>query len=129
MVKFGSELCYGKLKRVGKSTVHLVESNKTPDTYAPKFDEVVLIVSSLRSDVMISRAYNMSRKDTLNLVLAGFVSINGKVKEKNTDTLKEDGVITVRGNGKFVFVKIIGTTQKDKIRISIKKIQIKWSFI
>ena len=109
------------LNRVGRSSVKLRECNEIPDTYAPKFDESVIIVSSLRSDVVISRAYNLSREDALELFLAGSVSINGRCKERNADLIKDGDVIAVRGKGKFVFEKIVGTTQKDKIRVLIKK--------
>lgn len=109
------------LTRVGKCSVKLSECTKIPDTYAPKLEESVIIVSSLRSDVVISRAYNLSRDDALSLFLAGFVSINGRVKEKNADTLKDGDVVAVRGKGKFIFEKVVGTTQKDKMRVLIKK--------
>lgn len=109
------------LVRVGKCTVKLFECTEIPDTYAPKLDEMVIITSSLRSDAVISRAYNLSRDDALELFLNGCVSINGKVKEKNADTLKDGDVVAVRGKGKFVFCKVVGTTQKDKIRALIKK--------
>ncbi len=83
--------------------------------------EKELIVSSERVDAVISKLYNISRNQSLELFRAKRVFINGRVCENNSCFMKQGSRITVRGYGKFDYLGIKNETRKDRIRILVAK--------
>ena len=49
------------------------------------------------------------------------VFINYELKTKNSATLKENDILTIRGKGKFEIGEILSTTSKGKIRLMVRK--------
>ena len=82
-------------------------------------EEKVLQVSSARIDACISRLYNMSRNDSLELFKQGKVYINGKLCESNSYLLKERDAVTARGFGKFIFQGVTGQSRKGKLYVTV----------
>ncbi len=84
-----------------------------------KPEERVLQVSSGRIDACISRLYNMSRNDSLELFKQGKVYVNGKLCESNSYLLKEKDAVTARGFGKFIFQGVTGQSKKGKLCVTV----------
>lgn len=80
-----------------------------------------ILVSSNRIDGVISRVYNFSRSQSVELFRAKKIFVNGKQQENNSYFLKEGDVVTVRGFGKFIYFRQISVTKKDKLRLEIGK--------
>ena len=76
------------------------------------------MVSSLRADGMISKVYNLSRNESLELFQSQKVFINGKLSENNSQQVKNGDVINARGYGKFKIGSEPKETRKGKISIS-----------
>ncbi|SHF49834.1 YlmH family RNA-binding protein [Ornithinibacillus halophilus] len=89
----------------------------------PEWIETDKTVSSLRLDALIKEIYNVSRKDATEFIKKKFVKVNFKVVEDAKFTLQENDIISLRGKGRSKFVHYNGTTKKDKLRITIAKLQ------
>lgn len=97
----------------------IVDPSEEMPTAKPVEKEV--LVSSVRIDGVISKVYNISRTESLELFRAGRVFINGRLMESNSYALHTGDSVTVRGFGKFIFKEEVCRTKKDKLRILIEK--------
>ena len=83
--------------------------------------EKELVVSSARIDAVISKIYNISRNQSLDLFKTKKVFINGFVQENNSYFIKKGDSVSVRGYGKFDYLGIKHETKKEKFCILIAK--------
>lgn len=94
---------------------------KTPEDLAsPAKESVSLNVSSVRIDGILSKLYNIARSQSLELVQAGRIFVNGRLVENNSYMLKEGDAVTARGFGKFIYIGEQGETRKGKLRVSVE---------
>ncbi|WP_238900813.1 YlmH/Sll1252 family protein [Clostridium sp. YIM B02500] len=85
------------------------------------FEEVVVLVSSLRIDGIVSKIINISRSKAQAMIEQGQVLIDYvKIKDKSYE-LKGQERITIRGFGKFIVGNSIGNSKSGRIKIIIKK--------
>ena len=87
----------------------------------PTLEDVEFPVSSLRLDNILASLLKCSRKDALALFEEKRVTLNGRVTGRNSITLKDGDIFSVRGYGKFIFDHAGGNTRKGKIYVHIKK--------
>lgn len=80
-----------------------------------------LLVSSLRIDGVVARAYQLSRSEAVLLFREKRIFVNGKLQENNSYFLKEGDMITARGYGRFIFNRQISVTRKEKLKLEIAK--------
>lgn len=116
-----TEFIIENLKSVSSNAVFCEIVSDIPPGFAPVRERSELIVGSLRLDVILSRLYALSREKSLQTFKEGRVSVNGKVTENNSGTVKTGDIISVRGYGKFCFIGENGRTKKDKIFITVEK--------
>ena len=76
-------------------------------------------VSSVRLDGCISKVYNISRSDCLELFRTGKVFVDGRLCENNSKALKGGEVINVRGKGKFILEGEMRETRKGKLWVDV----------
>ncbi|OCB00311.1 RNA-binding protein [Clostridium beijerinckii] len=85
------------------------------------FEEIVVLVSSLRIDGIVSKIINISRSKAQAMIEQGQVLIDYvKIKDKSYE-LKGQERITIRGFGKFIVGNSIGNSKSGRIKIIIKK--------
>ncbi len=77
----------------------------------------VIQVASPRVDAVISKVYNKSRSDCLELFRAGKVYVNGRLCENNSKSLEQGDVVNARGYGKFRISGEPHATRKGKLAI------------
>lgn len=77
-------------------------------------------LSSLRLDVVIAGALNLSRKRSQQLIVAEKVKVNWEPIEKISKEIKEGDIISVRGFGRFVLNSVEGTSKKGRIKVELK---------
>lgn len=106
-----------KIGRVGVNS-YVQDINKI--NFVSDFEIVDLTLSSLRLDVLVSGLCNLSRDKSQSLIKADFVSVNHKITDNVSATLKVGDVITIRKYGKFVFTDEKGFSKKGKVKISVK---------
>jgi len=86
-----------------------------------KFEEEIILISSLRIDGVVSKITNLSRAKAATMIEQGQVLINYvKIKDKSYE-LKGEERITIRGFGKFVIGDFVGNSKSGKMKVSIKK--------
>ena len=77
-------------------------------------------MSSLRLDVVISASYNLSRKDSMNIIKSGNVKVNWEPIDKPSLELKIGDIVSVRRYGRFMLYDIEGTSKKGRLRSIIR---------
>ncbi len=77
-------------------------------------------ISSLRLDVLISSALNLSRNISQRLITSGRVKVNWEPIDKISKSIKEGDIISVKGYGRFILSSIGGTSKKGKINVQLK---------
>lgn len=106
------------LERVGQTKVRV----KILDGFKPepkKEHEKRLTVASLRIDVLLSGALNLSRGKTADLIKGEKAFVNWKKIITVSHIVKENDVVTLRGVGRVKINEIMGITKKDRILINV----------
>jgi RNA-binding protein YlmH len=76
--------------------------------------------SSKRIDAIISSVYKLSRGQASKLISEEIVFINSRVVTKESTTLKDGDVVSVRHYGKFIFDGEIKETKKGRLVIQAR---------
>ena len=86
-----------------------------------EFEEIIILIQSLRIDSIISKLANISRSKAQSLIEDGKVLIDyNTTRDKSSDVISGQR-ITIRGAGKFIVGERIGNSKSGKIRINMKK--------
>lgn len=109
------------LTRVKHTSVSAKRAEKIPEGIISAPEEFFLITSSLRLDSVISKVFNLSRKETDKLFASEKIFINSIVQTKPSRILKEGDIVSARGFGRFRFIECTGETRKGNIKILIEK--------
>ena len=109
-----------QLRQVRRTPVNCVVTEVTEELKTPVLEKISMSVSSARIDAVISKIYNLSRNQSMELFRVGRVYVNGRLVENNSYALKEKDSVTVRGFGRFLYAGIQGETKKGRIRVDAK---------
>ncbi|WPK12031.1 RNA-binding protein [Lysinibacillus louembei] len=113
------------LTSIGKVKIHVEEL----DEQAPliqteeEWGEQLVLISSMRLDVVLATVLNMSRQKSQSLVTSGRVKVNWTEREHVSFELQEGDIVSVRGFGRFKILMTEGRTKKDKIRLQIGRLE------
>lgn len=98
--------------------IEITDYSKLP-TY--KFQENVIISTSLRADCIVSSICGISRSKSVDLLKSGKVLIDYiEVKEKDFE-ISLPTTITIRGKGKFKLLDVLGNSSSGRLKIQLKK--------
>lgn len=81
--------------------------------------EFEAVVPSLRVDVLGGKAFRVSRSYFAKGVVAGRVSVNGRVADKGATAAAGDEVYA-EGLGRFRVLRVEGTTRRGNLRVTIR---------
>lgn len=115
-----SDFIIDELVRIKHTTVAAKVSEIVPDMLGPNLKEMVLIVPSLRIDVLIAKIFHLSRSESETLFAKEKVFINGKMCTKSGIPLKDGDVISARGYGKFIYDHENSTTKKGNLSVVVQ---------
>lgn len=87
----------------------------------PETEERLINVASLRMDSVVGAISNLSRSKAVDIISAGKVFLNYEELREKDKVVQLNDTLTIRGCGKFKVSEILGTTQKGRLRILIKK--------
>lgn len=96
------------LTSIRNSKVDLIE--KDPyylRDYKQEYEECIIIVPSIRVDVIVSKIINSSRSNALEKIKNGDIYLNYELLTKPTYMLKENDIFSIRKYGKYKFNGII----------------------
>ena len=110
------------LTTVGKCTcdISVLDRNMT-EIPGYDFQTIIVNVSSLRIDCVVSGLCNISRGKAEELIRQGKVLVDYSEALRKDKILKSDCRITVRGYGKFKIIEEAGWTGSGKTKIIVKK--------
>lgn len=80
-------------------------------------------VASLRADSIAASGFGVSRTKVLDYFKSQRVNVNWELVQNPSKQLSEGDTISIRGKGRIVLEKVIGTTKKDRINITIKRFE------
>ena len=86
-----------------------------------KYEELKIIIPSLRLDTIIAALIHVSRNEACKLIVSEKIFVNFQLQSKSTKLIKENDIITIRGKGRFNIVQILGNTKKGNIIVKILK--------
>lgn len=109
-----SPLILSELKRVGRNPVEVTEVDCVPETFRPEREEKRVSVAAIRADAIVGGAFNLSREESSSLFRKSCVSVNGKEFPDGSKKLKYGDTVSVRGHGKFAFIRDDGESRKGK---------------
>lgn len=109
-----------QLTKIGKVSIRLDSIDYThlliPEDH---WENTLIIVSSLRVDVIISNVFNISRQKAKELVESGNVKINWSEENRPDFAVEILDILSVRRYGRVRVQNIEGRTKKDKIKLEI----------
>ena len=86
-----------------------------------KLFEVIIDASSLRLDVFIAAAYNLSRSEAHEYIVNGLVYINHVLILNPSEAVKLQDEISVRGKGRCKLAEIGGFSKSGRIAATLAK--------
>lgn len=107
------------LERIGKETVEVEKLEELNYEGNSNYLEREIIVSSLRLDVVVARATNLSRSKAQTLIQQRFVKINGKIESNFDYICLFDDIISITKFGRVIIKEVLKKTRKDKLLIKI----------
>lgn len=105
-------------KTLGKVSISLIELDYEV-TKKIKTKEETKFVASLRLDVILASAYNLSRKEAEEMIIAGLVSVNHMPVYNTSMQLKINDLLSVRHKGRVSVNNIGGTTKSNRIILEL----------
>lgn len=109
-----------ELVRFSKANIEIINYNEI-EIREPEFEEIKITVSSMRLDNVVSEISRISRGKAEELLMQEKVFVNSKIETKSAKTVKENDILAIRGKGKFVVDKMVGSNKKGKSIVIIKK--------
>ena len=108
--------------KIGKYNISLKKLDKDYlKDYERSYEEIELIVTSLRIDTVISRIIHTNRDSIKDKIKDKDIYLNHELLKRTDYKLKEDDIFSIRKYGKYKFIKVTNTTKKDNYVILIKK--------
>jgi len=107
---------------ISNNIIKIKEVNiNTLNNYQRQYENIEIIVSSLRIDTVISRLICTNRNNIKNLINKKEIILNYNILTNNSYNLKENDIFSIRKHGKYKFLGIIKNTKKDNYIIKLNK--------
>ena len=117
-----STLVSTELTIIGNEKVKLEEANPNLlKDYTRNYQDIEIIVSSLRIDNVLSKLLETNRNKTKDIITNKLVTLNYNTLTKTDYILKQNDIFSIKKYGKYKYINIIKTTKKDNYIILIKK--------
>lgn len=110
------------LTSIKNSKVDLIERDPYYlKDYKQEYEECVIIVPSIRVDVIVSKIINSSRSNAFEKIKNGDIYLNYELLTKPTYMLKENDIFSIRKYGKYKFLGEINRTKKESLVVKYLK--------
>ncbi len=108
------------LKRVRHTDVSVEYAETLPEKAGKNLEEKQVVAASPRLDALIAAVWNLSRSEAKALVEKEKVSVRGKNITDPSREIAEGERVSVRGQGRFIFLGKQGETKSGRCRMDIK---------
>ncbi|WP_029067404.1 YlmH/Sll1252 family protein [Lachnobacterium bovis] len=109
-----------EIKRTKVQVQQVIDNPSNIDDLKPVFKIVNELIPSNRIDVIVSKAFHLSRDLSKKLILSQKVFINGRIVNKTSEECKDDIIVSVRGYGRFIFKQSNQVSKKGKLKVIFK---------
>lgn len=117
-----SDFIKENLNQIANKKVILEEiDNNILSNYQREYEEIKLIISSLRIDNIISSIIGCSRKQITDKIKNKDIIVNSEILNKNSYTLKENDIFSIKRYGKYKYIGIEKYTKKGNLIVTILK--------
>lgn len=115
------EFIVSNLTSVGNSSclVQVLDDDFIPPE--PVFNEMIILVPSLRIDTIVAKLCNISRGKAQNILDGGKVLMDYNTVKSKSEDVHIGQRITIRGTGKFILGDIVGNSKSGKFKVQITK--------
>ena len=86
-----------------------------------EFEDVNIIVSSIRLDNFVAELANCSRNNSEEIINEGRVFVNSINEFKPSKKININDIITIRGKGKFIFDGVEKETRSGRFLLNMRK--------
>ncbi len=114
-----AEYILHNLSQVRRTNVKLRVLEEKEEFEQKEMENVMILTASERIDGVVSKVYNLSRNQSLELFRNKKIYVNSRLCENNSFQLKSGNVVSARGFGKFVYEGISHETKKGKLSLRI----------
>lgn len=114
-----AEYIMENLSQVRHTNVKLHVSEREEEFVQKEVEEMVVLSASERIDGVISKVYNLSRSQSIELFRGKRVYVNSRLCENNSYQLKVKDTVSLRGYGKFVYNGVGYQTKKGKLSVKV----------
>lgn len=104
-----------------KKSIITIEDIKNIEKIENEFEDLKIIVSSIRLDNFVSELAKCSRTRASEIIEQGRVFLNSVNEFKDSKKIELNDIITIRGKGKFIFDGIEKETKSGKSLLNIRK--------
>ncbi len=112
------------LKKIGNKNFSIEEIKFSHIQYVEdEYETINTTISSLRLDVYISSAYNLSRKDSQNIITSKRAKVNFEPISKVSYELVEGDLVSLRGYGRSRLYRVVGLSKKNRLKVEIRKLK------
>lgn len=118
-----SDFIQDNLSKVRHTNVVCKKIAAEETSYKKEFKVVERTVSAIRIDTICAAAFGVSRSSAATAISAGKVFINGREIFSPSSGVKEEDVISFRGEGKARLKEIGGLTKKGRISVTLERYQ------
>lgn len=87
----------------------------------PRFEEISVVVASLRADCIVGALSGLSREKSADFIRSGRFMLNCEECAAVSRTVGEGDILTLRGYGKFTLLDGGTETKKGKIRVRLNQ--------
>ena len=112
-------LIIDSLTRAKHTELHAEAVERPPEGELYKLKRVKINIASERLDCIVKEFLRVGRGEASELIAKGRVFINGKLCESVSKPLKSGDVVSVRGNGRFIFRETVNMTRKGRLSAEI----------
>ncbi len=103
-----------ELHRVGKAETAFEEMAEHPIRQR-RIQEIRCTISSLRMDCVVAALAHTSRQQAKKMIALGMVQLDHRILEKAETVCNNNGTISIRGIGRFMFIQVCGVTRKNRL--------------
>lgn len=108
------------IAKVKHTVVEVSEIKPSECPFEQRYEEKSITIASNRIDTILGEAFHLSRRSAQELIGKESVFVNGITMMSNAHSLKANDRVSVKGEGKFIYVGNEHETKKGRIAVNIK---------
>lgn len=115
-----AELITSELRQVKRTTVRCSRMATPPEGLSEPPEATEVVVASLRLDAMVAAVYKLSRSQSQELFERERVFVNSRAAASPSACPSDGDIISVRGQGRFIYEGTARETKKNRLRITVR---------